>query len=448
MDEIHIALPRASQLWNEHVSGADGATDAQCTSAAAHMRARNLTALLGGLTPEHLRLMQEIQATLTMKQQQLAQQPNHPVLTNVVNVLTQLLAMVPTLQLNPTVIAGIQQTLAMQRSSTPPLGGGGSGGGRSMPAASVLSTMPAAASSPSSIASLIGKLSGGPALAPPSSMPAMPAAAPVPAAAMGMTAPAGQINPAMIASLIGQLSSVPGLSSTVGGTTSRQAALALTQEGIQRACPGLFEIVYGQLGLRCGQCGLRFSDDERGQARMSAHLDRHFKQNRRLKERTRKVISRCWFVRDEDWVHSRLVTNEDENVISPPEDEKLPCPICQEKFEEFWCDEEEEWMLRNAVMVNGKIYHATCHIDASMAVEEPPSSNASSNANSPAPSGVLGKRKFDKQLDETSTMGGSMGSATTTTTTTGMGGANDAAQHHALPQHDTKKMAVTIQMVR
>jgi pre-mRNA cleavage complex 2 protein Pcf11 len=50
-------------------------------------------------------------------------------------------------------------------------------------------------------------------------------------------------------------------------------------------------------------------------------------------------------------------------VVSPPGNEKLHCPICQEELEEFWCDEEEEWMLRNAVRVNDKIYHATCHAD-------------------------------------------------------------------------------------
>jgi pre-mRNA cleavage complex 2 protein Pcf11 len=53
-----------------------------------------------------------------------------------------------------------------------------------------------------------------------------------------------------------------------------------------------------------------------------------------------------------------------QTVVSPSDvNKKLPCPICQEKFEEFWCDEQEQWMLRNAVMVNDKIYHATCYTD-------------------------------------------------------------------------------------
>ncbi|KAI9599096.1 hypothetical protein BDF19DRAFT_419398 [Syncephalis fuscata] len=398
---------------------------------------QNLTALLGGITPEHIQLMQEIQGTLTMKQQQLAQQPSNTMLPNVINVLKQLLGMVPTLQLNPTVVAGIRQTLAMQRSPT---------------IAATIGTM--ATSIPSitgttnglaGLAALVSKIAPTPVAIP---TPA-PAPVPVPASIPATNGVAtSKLDPAMIASLIGQLSSVPGLSKTA---VKPNATPSLTQEGIQRSCSGLFETLYSGLALRCRQCGLRFRDDERGQERMSAHLDRHFKQNRRLKERTRKVISRSWFVRDQDWIHSRLVANEDENVfakgttkevqvdpeavlrartvISPPEGEKAPCPICQEKFEEFWCDEEEEWMLRNAVTANGKIYHATCHTDTSM-VEETTSSNSSSGANSPAASNVLGKRKLDRRSEDPM--------ATSTPATAGS----------TAFQNDAKKMAVTIQMVR
>ncbi|KAI8054310.1 hypothetical protein BDF22DRAFT_678375 [Syncephalis plumigaleata] len=419
---------------------------------------QNLSALLGGITPEHLRLMQEIQATLSMKQQQLAQQPNDPVLTNVINVLSQLLGMVPTLQLNPTVIAGIQQTLAMQRSSTPPIVGPST-----TTTAATTNITAATMSNPANISSLIGKLSNGST----ASMPKM--SAPAPVSTIGAAPSTGnQLDPAMIASLISQLSSVPGLATAVtssSGTTNIPLP-TLTQEGIQRKCPGLFENIYSKLGLRCGQCGLRFSDDERGRSRMSAHLDRHFKQNRRLKE----LISRSWFVRDEDWIHSRLVTNEDENVftkgvvrneqpdqeatlraqtvVSPSDvKKKLPCPICQEKFEEFWCDDEDQWMLRNAVMVNDRIYHATCYTDTAMiedsTVTTTTSSNVSSSANSPTASGILGKRKYDNQHEDGTTSNNN--NTSTSTSAAGMTAAEGAT--HAL-QNDAKKMAVTIQMVR
>jgi pre-mRNA cleavage complex 2 protein Pcf11 len=53
-------------------------------------------------------------------------------------------------------------------------------------------------------------------------------------------------------------------------------------------------------------------------------------------------------------------------VIVPLDPEKAgkPCPICQEKFQCFWNDTDEEWLFRNAVEVDGIIYHATCHADA------------------------------------------------------------------------------------
>jgi len=50
-------------------------------------------------------------------------------------------------------------------------------------------------------------------------------------------------------------------------------------------------------------------------------------------------------------------------VIAPIDKINKPCPICQEKFKSFYSDAEEEWLLKNAVMVDGVIYHATCHAD-------------------------------------------------------------------------------------
>lgn len=44
-------------------------------------------------------------------------------------------------------------------------------------------------------------------------------------------------------------------------------------------------------------------------------------------------------------------------------DERKTCPICGETFVDFWNDDEEEWMYKNAVLADDKIYHATCHAD-------------------------------------------------------------------------------------
>lgn len=33
------------------------------------------------------------------------------------------------------------------------------------------------------------------------------------------------------------------------------------------------------------------------------------------------------------------------------------CPACQEPMELFWDDDTDEWMLRNAVKIDGQVYH-------------------------------------------------------------------------------------------
>lgn len=34
------------------------------------------------------------------------------------------------------------------------------------------------------------------------------------------------------------------------------------------------------------------------------------------------------------------------------------CEICQEPFETYWVEEEEDWFLKNAVRVDDKVQHA------------------------------------------------------------------------------------------
>lgn len=40
------------------------------------------------------------------------------------------------------------------------------------------------------------------------------------------------------------------------------------------------------------------------------------------------------------------------------------CAVCYEKFEVFWDHDEEEWMLRDAVLADEKAYHPICQEDA------------------------------------------------------------------------------------
>lgn len=58
------------------------------------------------------------------------------------------------------------------------------------------------------------------------------------------------------------------------------------------------------------------------------------------------------------------IINPDEHMVIKHTDEKKTCSICGETFIDFWNDDEEEWMFKNAVMEDERIYHATCHADA------------------------------------------------------------------------------------
>ncbi|CAG8553559.1 7051_t:CDS:2, partial [Dentiscutata heterogama] len=201
--------------------------------------------------------------------------------------------------------------------------------------------------------------------------------------------------------------------------------IQLTSNDIQRKRDGVIAILYDALPLQCKQCGFRYARNEGGKAKMDAHLDWHFRQNRRMKEKAKKAQSRSWFVNEEDWIHSREAEikstqspaffdfenanaakgtvasqpKKDEvvkesTVIVPldPERAGRPCTICQEKFQVFWNDADEEWLFRNAIEVEGVIYHATCHADALKNQE-----NAQSSGNATS-STVLGKRKPDSYL--------------------------------------------------
>jgi pre-mRNA cleavage complex 2 protein Pcf11 len=78
--------------------------------------------------------------------------------------------------------------------------------------------------------------------------------------------------------------------------------------------------------------------------------------------------------------------------IPVPEDPRVNtiCPICQEKFEMKWLDEAQEWVWTDAVKVGGRVYHASCHAEATRDRGSTPGGQA---RNTPEP--ILGKRKAE-----------------------------------------------------
>ncbi|XP_014389642.1 PREDICTED: LOW QUALITY PROTEIN: pre-mRNA cleavage complex 2 protein Pcf11-like [Myotis brandtii] len=142
-------------------------------------------------------------------------------------------------------------------------------------------------------------------------------------------------------------------------------------------------------GIQCYSCGMRFTTS---QADVYAdHLDGHYRQNRTEKDASRKVTHRRWYNSSTDWiecegtadleeraksqffekVHEEVVLKTQEaakekefqSVPAGPAGAVESCEICQEQFEQYWDEEEEEWHLKNAIRVDGKIYHPSCYED-------------------------------------------------------------------------------------
>ncbi|KAF9996900.1 hypothetical protein BGZ79_009345 [Entomortierella chlamydospora] len=191
--------------------------------------------------------------------------------------------------------------------------------------------------------------------------------------------------------------------------------IELTGQDIQRRRPAAIQVMYGTPPLQCNQCGYRCPKSADAQKKMDAHLDWHFRQNRRMKDKAKKSHSRSWLVMEEDWIHSRegdpsqnqqpvffdfgsgvsktskdeLALQEEiatlkEQIVSEPSlinslrgdgpdgtvTEAMAmniiakgCSICKEKFIKIWNDAEDEWSYKNAIVIDKLIYHATCNAD-------------------------------------------------------------------------------------
>lgn len=152
-------------------------------------------------------------------------------------------------------------------------------------------------------------------------------------------------------------------------------------------------------GMQCSSCGVRFPPEQT--IKYSQHLDWHFRQNRRERDSARKAHSRKWYYEISDWLQYEEIEdledreknffesqqidldNIDENsnqrtATSPipscpaePGDVDRACDMCQEKFEQFYNEDLEEWHLRAALRVDDKIYHPLCYEDYKASLNPP-----------------------------------------------------------------------------
>ncbi|TRM67706.1 hypothetical protein BD626DRAFT_479581 [Schizophyllum amplum] len=165
----------------------------------------------------------------------------------------------------------------------------------------------------------------------------------------------------------------------------------LSSAELSRAKPPVVDILYDKLPIQCKQCGRRFGESAQGRKDYQAHLDMHFRQNRKATQDLGRGHSRSWFVDFEDWVHDvagdvkgkrradatkDVAAEEDakrhaelasQYVVIPSGEEALPtsCPICKETLKSEFLEDDEEWVWRNAVRKDDKLYHSTCFAEAS-----------------------------------------------------------------------------------
>ena len=153
-----------------------------------------------------------------------------------------------------------------------------------------------------------------------------------------------------------------------------------------RKYPGAISLLYDSLDLFCTQCGLRLSSSSVdpqgavGKQKMEAHLDWHFRQNKKLRERseaTARIAPRGWYPSLNEWlleneVDAPSLINDQDNANNSSEDElefselkessenipveeslsTVKCVICLENLDKFYDEDLEEWMLRGAIKIN------------------------------------------------------------------------------------------------
>ncbi|XP_035523034.1 pre-mRNA cleavage complex 2 protein Pcf11, partial [Morone saxatilis] len=142
-------------------------------------------------------------------------------------------------------------------------------------------------------------------------------------------------------------------------------------------------------GNQCCLCSMRFTA---AQTDMYAdHLDWHFRQNHAGKVASKKITHRRWYYTLRDWIEFEEIAdleeraksqffekeNEEEvqksqaaakekefqSVKATKDQVGETCEICQEPFETYWVEEEEDWFLKNAIRVDDKNFHPSCFED-------------------------------------------------------------------------------------
>ncbi|KAK8133948.1 mRNA cleavage factor complex component Pcf11 [Apiospora sp. TS-2023a] len=203
--------------------------------------------------------------------------------------------------------------------------------------------------------------------------------------------------------------------------------ISFTPSSLKQFRPHLIPLLFDSLGTQCTQCGRRFKNDAEGKTKKTAHMDWHFKVNQRIAEADKAGQNRGWLVDEQDWLGTRETIDviggvptaqsnatQGGSVAKAPKMQYIPvpddpvllnsvCPICQEKFKQVYLD--EEWVWEDALCVGDRIYHASCHREATGGSSSVAAVKYGGGSRS-TPEPVLGKRKAEVvafKLDEDNT---------------------------------------------
>ncbi|KAM0329120.1 hypothetical protein ACHAQA_004416 [Verticillium albo-atrum] len=269
---------------------------------------------------------------------------------------------------------------------------------------------------------MAGLLGGTPAAPPPAPTPVLNVARPgLPVPPLGSVPPPPGAIPPPGSGII-----PPNIASLLSGSNLPLPVRMMDQIQLNSASlkqefrPHLLPSLFDALGPQCTQCGRRFTKDEEGREKKTAHMDWHFQVHHRLAEAERRGQHRSWYVDHGDWAASREVVDGDHvkeaaeaaarqeaggpggaagrgasqvPYIAVPDASagvNKTCPICQEEFENKWLDTAQEWVWLDAKLVGNRAYHASCHAEATMVRDATPARGT--------PEPVLGKRKAEDEL--------------------------------------------------
>ena len=115
-----------------------------------------------------------------------------------------------------------------------------------------------------------------------------------------------QPSPQISSSLINSLMSAGLLSGGEKGTAVNPlfADIELTSSSLQKPRPNLIRLLYEEMPKSCSTCGKRFPDTEEGRKAREAHLDWHFRVNKKLREESWTQMRR-WYISQDEWIKYR-----------------------------------------------------------------------------------------------------------------------------------------------